>query len=163
MTAIQNVLTNFQMRCSSVSWFGRLMTVSVVMDDYKGTTITDTHIGHYLINGHTLICQTHVMCTLNIVSSSGCGFIDYCSSSVRLVWPLLKYLILSWTFHWQRTQISAPNAPRAHKKQITACCSSLVHMEMEVAMLTLVSCANNWSHSLNLSHSNYNAYTCTCN
>jgi hypothetical protein len=41
MIAIQKVLTDFQMICSSVSWFGRFMKVSVVMDDFMGRTITD--------------------------------------------------------------------------------------------------------------------------
>jgi len=77
MIAIQKVMTDFQMICSSISWFGRFMKVSVVMDDFMGRTITDTQIGCcYLINGHTPICQNHVICTLNIVSSSGCGFVD---------------------------------------------------------------------------------------
>jgi len=74
--AIQKVLTDFQMICSSVSWFGRFMKVSVVIDDFMGRTITDTQIGRYLIHGHTPICQNHVIFTLNIVSSSGRGFVD---------------------------------------------------------------------------------------
>lgn len=74
MISIQKVLTDFQMISSSISWFGRFMKVSVVMDDFKGRTITDTQTD--LINGHTTICQNRVICTLNIVSSSGCGFVD---------------------------------------------------------------------------------------
>jgi len=75
MIPIQKVLTDFQMICSSVSWFGRFMKANV-MDDFTGRTITDTQIGRYLIGGHKPICQNHVIYTPNIVSFSGCGFVD---------------------------------------------------------------------------------------
>jgi len=58
MISIQKVLTDFQMICSSVSWFVRFMKASVIMDDLKGRTITDKQTGHYLINGHTPISKT---------------------------------------------------------------------------------------------------------
>ena len=34
------------------------MKATVVMDDFKGRTITDTQIGRYFINGHTPIFKT---------------------------------------------------------------------------------------------------------
>jgi hypothetical protein len=125
------------------------------LGNFIGCTMTKLQLTCHFINSDPSVLQDHVTDSFRVVISNGRGCVSGSFNILTLRRPFLNPSIHSQTIRCDMTLfphytdilpcISAPGTPSAHKKRITAVCSSSVQMNSGTSVFVEQNSGQKWT------------------